>query len=198
MHWNILEDTLTFKSERDKDNNNTVTKRRILSRISSIYDPLGLLSPITVRAKIILRKLWTAPRCIGWDDLVPDEVLKEWNSLNEDLKRVNEIQIYRSLTPGKVLGRPTLILFSDGSPQAYGAVAYCRWKTVEEGYVTRIIAAKSRVAPLKTINIVRLELCGAVISKRLRESISHELTIEFERTIHLVDGEIVKAMINLK
>ena len=43
MHWNILEDTLTFKSERDKGNKDIVTKRKILSRISSIYDPLGLL-----------------------------------------------------------------------------------------------------------------------------------------------------------
>ena len=34
------------------------TKRECLSTIYSIYDPLGLLTPVTVAAKIILRKIW--------------------------------------------------------------------------------------------------------------------------------------------
>ena len=90
------------------------------------------------------------------------------------------------------------MIFSDGSPQAYGAVAYCRWKVKSGGYKSKIIAAKSRIAPLKVINIVRLELCGAVVSKRLREFVCKEVHLKFERVIHLVDSEIVKAMINLK
>ena len=35
-----------------------LTKRMILSQINSIYDPLGLTDPFTVRAKIMMRKLW--------------------------------------------------------------------------------------------------------------------------------------------
>ena len=65
-------------------------------------------------------------------------------------------------------------------------------------YKSCVIAAKSRIAPLKVINIVRLELCGAVLSKRLREFICKEAEMKFERVIHLIDSEIVKAMINLK
>ena len=65
-------------------------------------------------------------------------------------------------------------------------------------YISNLITAKSRIAPLKVINIVRLELCGAVISKRLREVICKDLSVKFERVIHLVDSEIVRAMINLK
>ena len=59
-----------------------------------------------------------------------------------------------------------------------------------------MIAAKSRVAPIKIIDIVSLELCGAVTSKRLRESIQAKLDMNFTRINHLVDTEIVKAMIN--
>ena len=47
------------------------------------------------------------------------------------------------------------------------------------------------------INIVRLELCGAVVSKRLREFVCKEVDLNFERVIHLVDSEIVKTMINI-
>ena len=36
-----------------------LTKRMILSQVNSIYDPLGLAGPYTVRAKILMRKLWT-------------------------------------------------------------------------------------------------------------------------------------------
>ena len=58
-----------------------------------------------------------------------------------------------------------------------------------------ILDAPLRIAPLKVINIVRLELCGAVVSKRLRDFVCKEVALKFERVIHLVDSE---AMINLK
>ena len=93
-------------------------------------------------------------------------------------------------------GSQSLVIFSDGSSQAYGGVAYCRWKLTSGRFESRLIAAKSRVAPIKIIDIVRLELCGAVISKRLRESIQAELEMSFTKIYHLVDSEIVKAMIN--
>ena len=61
-----------------------------------------------------------------------------------------------------------------------------------------MIATKSRVAPIKIIDIVRLELCGAVISKRPRESIKAELDMNFTKIYHLVNSDIVKAMIDDK
>ena len=70
----------------------------------------------------------------------------------------------RSLTPDDAIGHPMLIIFSDGSKNAYGAVAYCRWET-KSGFECRIILAKSKIAPLKIIHIVRIKLCGAVISE---------------------------------
>ena len=198
MHWNIPQDRLTYRFVKSEPEGKCLSKRQILSIVSSIYDPLGLLAPITVRAKIILRKLWAYPEKISWDEPVPCEIEREWSVLYEDLQMVDMVNISRSLTPNKCVGQPTLVIFSDGSPQAYGAVAYCRWQLQSGVYKSRIIAAKSRIAPLKVINIVRLELCGTVLSKRLREFICKEAEMKFERVIHLIDSEIVKAMINLK
>ena len=84
----------------------------------------------------------------------------------------------------------------DGSSQAYSGITYCRWKLTSGRFESRLITAKSRVAPIKIVDIVRLELCGAVISKILRESIQAKLDMNFTRIHHLVDSEIVKAMIN--
>ena len=58
-----------------------------------------------------------------------------------------------------------------------------------------MIASKNRIAPIKIVNIVRLELCGAVLSKRLRVFIESEMDYKFTHVIHIVDSEIVKAMI---
>ena len=87
---------------------------------------------------------------------------------------MNQLSFPRSLKPVDAVGNPILVIFSDGSNEAYGVAAYARWETVSGKGSSRLIAAKSRIAPIKVIDIVRLELCGAVISKRLRDTIQHE------------------------
>ena len=102
----------------------------------------------------------------------------------------------RALTPEDACGLPQLIIFSDGSKVAYGAVAYCRWQLTNGEFKSYLIMAKSKIAPLKTVNIVRLELSGAVISKRIRTYIEKEINLRFEKVYHMVDSEIMKAMID--
>ena len=199
IQWDTISDKLQyqFKVNIQLQEVGRSTKRNVLSTINSIYDPLGLIAPITINAKIILRKIWASFPNLEWDDPLPPDIASEWYSLCMDLRKVDQLSYSRSLTPdAKTEGLPSLVIFSDGSSQAYGGVAYCRWKLAGGGYESRLIGAKSRVAPIKIIDIVRLELCGAVISKRLRESIQRESVIRFEKVYHLVDSEIVKAMIN--
>ena len=194
MSWNILKDEIVFTVGK-LSSSDTITKRQILYTVNTIFDPLGLLSPFTVKPKILLRKIWAMSPSINWDDKLPYDIEEEWREILSELKTIDMIRFKRSLTPEDAVGLPTLIDFSDGSSQAYGAVAYCRWKT-SSGYKCRLIMAKSRIAPLKIIDIVRLELCGAVINKRIRTYIQKEMEIEFQKVYHIVDSEIVKAMIN--
>ena len=55
--------------------------------------------------------------------------------------------------------------------------------------------SKTRVAPLKCITIVNLELSAAVLASRLRKFIINECRYTFEQYIHIVDSEIVRSMI---
>ena len=66
--WNQVQDTFVYKihlrttskkqtNDKTHDNDSNPTKRIILSQVNSIYDPLGLTGPFTVRAKILMRKL---------------------------------------------------------------------------------------------------------------------------------------------
>ena len=63
-------------------------------------------------------------------------------------------------------------------------------------YVSSLIASKNRIAPLKIIDIVRLELAAAVLGIRLRIFIEKESGFEYEEVYHITDSEIVKAMIS--
>ena len=194
MEWEPGEDVIQFRLS-SIGNEEETTKRRCLSTICRLYDPIGLLAPVTVSAKIILRKIWAHQPRVDWDDPLPTELQKEWNAFRESLLYVKSLRFNRSVKPPNAES-PVLVIFSDGSKDAYSTVAYVRWKT-PNGFESNLIAAKSRIAPLRIVDIVRLELCGAVLNSRLFSFITHELSdIKFERVFHIIDSEIVKAMIS--
>ena len=104
-----------------------LTKRMCLGQVNGIYDPLGLLAPVTVKAKILLRKMWGLK--LGWDDPVSEEMRKEWFSFFGELREAATISFQRCIRPAEAdpSAKPILIVFSDGSEQAFGTVAYVRW-----------------------------------------------------------------------
>ena len=64
--WNIREDCFQFRVKADRS---PTTKREILSVTSGIFDPLGWISPFTLRAKLVLQSIC---RCSSdWDDKAP-------------------------------------------------------------------------------------------------------------------------------
>ncbi|KAI8114867.1 hypothetical protein CVS40_12796 [Lucilia cuprina] len=68
-------------------------KRTILSVSSALFDPLGLLSPLIIKAKIIMQELWI-PK-IGWDESVPQEIHSAWKTFVSDLKLLPSLKIPR-------------------------------------------------------------------------------------------------------
>ena len=70
-----------------------LTKRMILSQVNSIYDPLGLAGPFTVRAKIMMRRLWGSETKLDWDDPVPKECRRSWIEFFSDLFEMQEIEL---------------------------------------------------------------------------------------------------------
>ena len=60
-----------------------VSKRTILAKAASKFDPLGLTQPVLVRAKLILQKLWKLG--FDWDQSISDELKEEWEGISRDL-----------------------------------------------------------------------------------------------------------------
>lgn len=52
------------------------TKRAILSATAQTFDPLGILSPITIIPKCLIQKLWQLH--LDWDEIIPAELQKMW------------------------------------------------------------------------------------------------------------------------
>ena len=173
----------------------SLTKRAILSQVNSIYDPLGLAGPFTIRAKILMRELWIKEPNLGWDETIPPDYKRAWSTFFKDMNEMNSVINKRCLKPENCEGDPILVIFSDGSKDAYGACAYIRWHTTDGEYDSQLLLSKNRLAPLKNISIDRIELCAAVINKRLKQTILNECRYKFEHIYHIVDSQIVHAMI---
>ena len=68
---------LNIATDDNIEGSKVLTKRVILSLMNGIYDPLGRITPVVVKAKILLKKLWCCE--VGWDDHVPEEIVDEWS-----------------------------------------------------------------------------------------------------------------------
>ncbi|XP_047022638.1 uncharacterized protein LOC124632030, partial [Helicoverpa zea] len=167
-----------------------VTKRIMLSAISQIYDPLGLLSPIIILAKILLQKLWTYK--LGWDDPVPHDILINWKRIVDSLDYLSELRIPRQVINSK-MQYIELHIFTDASQNAYGACAYVRMYSDDNNTKVSVglLCAKSKVAPVKPVTIPRLELCGALLGAKLYTKIIKSLRLNFTNVYFWTDSTIV-------
>ena len=150
------------------------TKRNLVSLIGKFYDPLGFLSPMIIRFKVLFQKLCLC-KC-DWDEAIPEELLEEWNRLISDLGMTLPVSLPRSYTSelDSHLKSATLCGFCDASTKAYAAVVYLVLRS-ETDCVTRFVAAKTRVAPLQSQTIPRLELLSAFLLSKLIVSVHNSL-----------------------
>ncbi|XP_055614816.1 uncharacterized protein LOC129761133 [Toxorhynchites rutilus septentrionalis] len=151
------------------------TKRRILSSIAKLFDPLGLISPIIVTAKIFMQE-FALLHC-GWDDPVPSEMAERWLTFYEKLEGLSELRIDRfAFISGWVSVQ--LHCFADASELAYGICIYVRSVDCTGNVQVELLSSKSRVAPLKRFTIPRLELCAAKEAGMLYEKVSKALSLD--------------------
>ena len=111
---------------------------------------------------------------IGWDCDLPEELVKEWRVLLADLKETGQISIPRCYVRQVALATYTLCGFCDASTRAYTAIIYLRSKT-DSSVVVRFVVAKTRVTPLQTQTIPRLELLSALLLSKLIASVADSL-----------------------
>nr|XP_041633540.1 uncharacterized protein LOC121503294 [Drosophila kikkawai] len=143
------------------------TKRQVLSQIAKLFDPAGWLAPFIVQAKMFMQEIWLQD--LAWDDDLPRDFCQRWVDFLGHYSALDQIRI-----PRWVAFRPHLKIehhgFCDASQRAYGAAIYVR---VEAGatVMVNLLTAKTRVVPVKTVSLPRLELCGVLLLSEMASAI---------------------------
>ncbi|GFT00982.1 uncharacterized protein TNCV_4053931 [Trichonephila clavipes] len=157
------------------------TKGDVLSTIAKIFDPVGLMAPVISKAKIFLQHLWRSK--LEWNDLLPAEEYREWQQFLVSLENINNIEIPRRI----------LVAFPDASERCYGEAVYCKSKNLKRETLVWLITSKSRVAPIKSLTIPRLELCAAVLLAKLVKRVVAASQLETAELYLWSDSMIVLA-----
>lgn len=168
-----------------------LTRRGVLSVVSSIYDPLGFIAPVVLPAKIILQKL--CKEKMSWDQEIPQHLLRDWSIWLNQLPQISGFQIARCIKPrdfGTIV-TAQLNHFSDASESGYGTVSFLKL-TNEKGLVhCAFMMGKARVAPLKQTTIPRMELTAAVMAVNIDKVMRKELEIELQDSAFWTDSTAV-------
>jgi len=186
IRWNALNDSFSYKLS-PINSTPSATKRQILSQTAKIFDPAGWCTPIIIRAKMLLQQLWLEK--LDWDDPVLPASLDTWNAFIDDLKFIENIQIPR-WTHYSPKAKIQIHGFCDASERAYCAVIYLRTE-FEENVHCHLLTAKSKVAPLQTISLPRLELCGALLLSNLIKNVLPQLRLHTYDLFLWTDSSIV-------
>ena len=192
MKWNHSTDTLVVSRGTSPNTDRKVTQRVVLSLVSAVYDPIGLVAPFTIKARLLLKDIW---RLSGqqWDDNLPDDIVTKFLEWSKELSSLNEITIPRSYFC-QTVETIELHVFGDSSQDAFGAVAFLRGKLVNDHDVVTQLAfvfGKARVAPMKALTVPKLELQAALLAARLRAEVLRALSLKIDRTFMWSDSSTV-------
>ncbi|KAL7827082.1 hypothetical protein SRHO_G00328000 [Serrasalmus rhombeus] len=192
IQWNLEDDTFGFKVSV---NRKPLTRRGILSTVSSIYDPLGFLAPFVLKGKQILQALCKSG--CGWDKVISDAMLNQWKTWLQDTEHLSGLRINRCMKPkgfGTVISAQ-LHHFCDASEVGYGTVSYIRFASDRNVHVSFVVG-KARVAPLKQMTIPRLELQAATLASRMDKMLRVELQMNLEPSVIWTESQSVLKDIN--
>lgn len=197
MTIDTRKDCFVIKSP-DKLNSNVNTKREILSHISKFYDPLGLVSPIIIKAKVILQRLWEDQ--IPWDAVPNKKCADEWLQFANGLGEMEPIYLNRNVPVPHNAEAVQLIGFADASSSTgYGCCVYLRVLSPTGKAKSYLLCSKSRINPLaKPLTVPRLELNACLLLAKLMSKVHSTLSIKLkiDSTFLFSDSQIALAWIN--
>ena len=186
--WDVTKDEFRFvPARKDKP----LTRRGLLSMLSSFYDPLGFIAPIILLGKIILQNLCN--KKLGWDDPIIEDDCMIWINWYDSIMTLEAANVPRCLKPVDFdcITHIEIHGFADASEHAYGAVLYIKMLDHSKGSCISFLLGKSRLCPIKPVTIPRLELAAAVLLVKLNQVAADELDIPINRTVLWTDSTTV-------
>ncbi|XP_055643357.1 uncharacterized protein LOC129779730 [Toxorhynchites rutilus septentrionalis] len=201
MKWITSSDSFTYTVNLPEnlkyvlEESHIPTKREILRTVMSFFDPMGLIAYFLIHGRILMQDIWATG--IGWDDRINDKLWMQWRKWVELIPKLNTLRIPRCYFSDAVVESYSSLqvhAFVDASKSAYACAVYFRVDTPNGPAIT-LVAAKSKVSPLKMLTIPRLELQAAVLGSRFLNSIISMHAIPVTKRFLWTDSATVLAWI---
>ena len=192
--WNKVDDMVLISNIDERAINNVITKRDVLHCVAKIFDPLGLIIPVTFHAKIFLQRLWRLGQ--SWDNPLSSDLILEWKRVAQVLVQIPFLKLPRFVKNSKN-GVNQLLVFCDASSVCYATTIYLR---ALDGPIaeTNLVFSRMRLVPtgkgkskLRKLTIPRLELLAVVIGIRAANFVVHELRLNISERIIWTDSQCV-------
>ncbi|XP_011878479.1 PREDICTED: uncharacterized protein LOC105567860 [Vollenhovia emeryi] len=185
LRWHPSDDAFAFTIQPRTVS--SYTKRSVLAETARLFDPLGWLSPVIIRAKILLQSTWMQQ--LDWDAPLSSVDILHWRRLFEELPLLEGLRVNRWLGSGAENTLIELHGFADASERGYAAAVYLRLGDGSKARV-QLLAAKSKVAPIKPVSLPRLELCAAALLTKLVAHAQSILSLSTAPTILWSDSTV--------
>ena len=176
------------------------TRRGLLAVTGSLYDPLGIVGPVSLKGKIIQRQVLQANdnTSIDWDEPLSPSYADEWENWLNCLSAVDSVTLQRSYIPpefGSVVAYE-LHAFSDASDLAVGSVVYLRIIDNKHKIHVSYVISMSNLIPKSCNSMPRRELCAALMGARLYYEVKRELDFEITDYYMYCDSKVVLGYLN--
>lgn len=188
VQWNTYDDTLVF-TYPDLTAEPVDTRRQVCSLLPKIYDPMGLISPYVITAKMLLQEVCQLQT--DWDEKLPQDMINRWKTWQADIPNLDGFKMPRWFG-GSRHDSFELHCFGDASQLSYAACVYIRY---EAGYDTKssLVMSKAKVAPINGLNLPRLELLGTLLAAQLGNYVAKALGVGKEVIFCWTDSQVVRA-----
>ena len=188
VKWDVVSDSFYFDAVLQPSS--PITRRHMLSFIASIFDPLGLISPVVIAGKMLFQEATRLK--LEWDSVAPGNLCSRWEAWVRDLGLLCRLKFPRCVKPAEFDdAHLELHHFSDASSKGYGCCSYLRCVDKAGRIHVSLLLSKSKLAPLKSTTIPRLELQAAVLSARVDSMLRNELSLHLAPSYFWVDSQIV-------
>ncbi len=192
VFWDLQTDSFTFEVTEEVK---PFTRRGVLSVTNSLYDPLGIAAPVTIKAKMMLRSMTENLKrhpLDGWDKPLPEKFRPAWEAWRKDLLELTKVKVRRVYASGPLSAASRLEIhtFCDASIEAIAAVSYLR--VVHRNGLVQIsfLLGKAKLSPNHATTIPRLELCAAVLGVEITETILEELAFTPHSVTYYTDSKV--------